>query len=293
MALAKIDAGRNTSPVLRTRSTQHFGLSERRYGSNMESLVHAHVKNYIIITLDGQYLSTFDSGTEEFHPWTVTFHQAGVSHNSRYAARGARVLYVELQPERLKNCCEIPASHLRHFSLQGGLVEWTARQLYQEFVEADRFSLVAIDGLVLQLLAHLMRHRSARPQRLPVWLGRANEMIRSRFCEPLAVAEIAKSVHVHPGHLAREYMRHYSCTIGEHIRRLRIEYACERLSATDRPLAEIALGAGFSDQSHFTVSFKQQIGVTPSDYRKAVKGMLHSQKNVSLPQDRTHDLQYS
>ena len=285
MALAKMGATRNLGPVLRTAATQNFGLSERQYGSNTESAVHAHVKNYIIITLDGKYLSTFDSGTEEFSPWTVTYHAAGMSHNSRYVGRGARVLYVELPADRLQSFCGVSASHLRHFSLRGGLVEWTARQLYQEFDEADRFSQVAIDGLVLQLLAHLMRYRSARPQRLPAWLGRANEMIRSRFTEPLAVAEIAKSVHIHPGHLAREYMRHYSCTVGEHIRRLRIEYACERLKVTSCSLAEIALGAGFSDQSHFTVSFKQQIGVTPSDFRKAVKGMLHLQKNASLPQD--------
>ena len=285
MALAKVSAAQSSGPVLRTMSTQHFGLSERQYGANTESPVHVHVKNYIIVTLDGKYLSTFDNSAEEFTPWTVTYHQAGISHNSRYAARGAKVLYIELPMEQLKTSHGIPASHLSHFSLQGGLVEWNARQLYQEFNDSDRFSSVAIDGLVMQLLAHLLRHRSARPQRLPIWLGRANEMIRSRYMEPLAVAEIAKSVHIHPGHLAREYMRHYSCTIGEQIRRLRIEYACEQLSSTDCSLAEIALDAGFSDQSHFTVSFKQQIGLRPSEYRKAVKGMLHSQKNVRLPQD--------
>ncbi len=133
---------------------------------------------------------------------------------------------------------------------------------------------------------HLMRNGASRPQRLPVWLGKANELIRNRFNEPLPVHEIARSVHIHPGHLAREYMRHYSCTISEQIRRLRVEYACRQLSDTSQCLADIALDAGFSDQSHFTVSFKQQIGVTPSDYRKAVKGMLHSQKNVSSIQDQ-------
>jgi AraC family transcriptional regulator len=277
VALENIGATRNSCPVVRTAFTQNFGLSERQYGVNMISPVHAHAKNYIIITLDGSYLSTLETGTEEFTPWTVTYHQAGISHNSRYANRGARVLYIELCAERLKSFCVTPASHLRHFSLQGGLVEWAARQLYQEFISSDQFSGMAIDGLVMQLLAHLMRHYSTRPQRLPVWLGRANEIIRNRFMERLVVSDIASSVHVHPGHLAREYMRHYNCTIGEHIRRLRVEYACEHLSSTDRSLADIALSAGFSDQSHFSVSFKQQIGMTPSDYRKSLKGMLCTQ----------------
>jgi AraC family transcriptional regulator len=55
------------------------------------------------------------------------------------------------------------------------------------------------------------------------------------------------------------------------VRRLRIEYACEQLSATTRPLADIALIAGFSDQSHFTVNFKQQIGTSPSQYRRSIQ----------------------
>jgi AraC family transcriptional regulator len=251
----------------------------------MESPLHTHVKNYLIITLDGRYFSTFDTRTEEYKPWTVTYHQAGVSHTSRYAVCGARVLYVELPLEGLKEIWKISASHLNRLSLQGGLIDWTARQLYNEFNAFDSFSPVCIDGLVMQLLAHLLRRRAARLQCLPTWLGNADEMIRSRFMEPLALESLAKSVMIHPVHLAREYRRYYNCTIGEQIRRLRVEYACKQLSTTDCCLSDIALAAGFSDQSHFTVSFKRQIGVAPSQYRRATKTMLSPRKNVSGPQD--------
>jgi AraC family transcriptional regulator len=227
--------------------------------------------------VDGRYFSTFGTQTAEFTPWTVSYHQAGFEHTSRYADGGARVLYVELPPDRIKGFGSTLASHLNHFSLQGGLLEWTARQLYQEFNAPDQFSPVVMDGLVMQLLAHLLRRRTGPTQRLPAWLGRASETIRNRFTEPLALADLAKMVNVHQVHLAREYRRYYNCTIGEQIRRLRVEYACEQISSTDLSLAEIALAAGFSDQSHFTVSFKQQIGTAPSAYRKAVKATLLSQ----------------
>jgi AraC family transcriptional regulator len=262
-------------------STQNFFLSERQYVSLHGSQLHVHAKNYIIITIEGKYSSTFDTRTDEFTPWTVAYHQAGVSHTSRYSIRGARVLYVELPTERLKDFWQESISHLNHFSLQGGLVHSAARQLYNEFRASDQFSPFVIDGLVMQLLAHLLRQRSARPRRVPPWLGNADEMIRSRYAEPLALTGIAKSVQVHPGHLAREYARHYGCTIGEQIRRLRIEFACEQLSSTDQCLADIALGAGYSDQSHFTTSFRQHIGLPPSHYRKVMKTTLFSQKNVS------------
>ena len=266
-------AARNTNigNVVRVSTTEHFRFSERFYPANSESPLHSHIKPYIIITLDGRYYSTFETKTEEFKRWTVSLHREGVLHTSRYPASGAKVLYVEVPPEHLGRFMGPPASHLNTVVMRGGLTEWTARQIYQEFTEPDDLSSVVLDGLVLQLFAQLCRRRKRLPHSLPMWLGRAAELIRARFTEPLGLEEIARTVHVHPTHLAREYRRHYNCTIGEQIRRLRIEYACEELSAKDRSLADIALAAGFSDQSHFTVSFKKQIGTSPSQYRRSMQ----------------------
>jgi len=283
----------SSSPVVRTASTNNFSLSERNYEPHVSSPRHAHVKNYLIVTLAGRYFSTFDTRTEEFKPWTVSFHQAGTSHTSRYDPNGAKVLYIEVPTDQLKRLWGASPSHLAHFSLRGGVVEWTARQIYSEFKTGDAYSPVVMDGLVIQMLAHFLRRRSGRAQCLPVWLGNADEIIRRRFPEPLGLVDIAQLVNVHPVHLAREYRRHYDCTIGEQIRRLRIEYACEQLSTGDLSLADIALSAGFADQSHFTTSFRQQVGAAPSHYRKAVRTTLAFQKNASATQDRATDLGYS
>lgn len=278
MALTGQSHVSESNVVLRAASTQNFRLSERHYGSCFGTPMHAHVKNYIIVTLDGNYQSTFDTRTERYASGTVTFHMAGVSHVSHYSAEGAHVLYVELPAERLGSVSPMVSSHLNHFSLHSGPVEWTARQLYNEFNAGDRFSSLLIDGYVMQLLAQLLRRREVVPRSLPVWLGKADEIIRSHFTEPLGLSDIAKQVSVHPGHLSREYVRHYRSTIGEQIRRLRVDFACQQLTSTDLSLADIACSAGFADQSHFTVSFKQQMGTTPLNYRKTVKGTLHFKK---------------
>jgi len=75
-------------------------------------------------------------------------------------------------------------------------------------------------------------------------------------------------VGIHPVHLAREFRRHYQCTIGEYVRRLKVEYACLQISVSEASLHQIALAAGFFDQSHFARTFKQIMGVTPGNYRR-------------------------
>jgi AraC-like DNA-binding protein len=58
-------------------------------------------------------------------------------------------------------------------------------------------------------------------------------------------------------------------TIGEYVRRLRVEAAALRLAASNESISAIAHGTGFSDQSHLTRVFKQRMGVTPGRYRVA------------------------
>jgi AraC family transcriptional regulator len=47
--------------------------------------------------------------------------------------------------------------------------------------------------------------------------------------------------------------------------------AREAFDAPDhQPLALIALEAGFADQSHFTIAFRREMGVTPGRFRAAL-----------------------
>jgi AraC family transcriptional regulator len=200
---------------------------------------------------------------------------------SRYGNSGAKVLYVEIPPERVRTFGQEDASHLTTISAQGGLVEWTARHLYNEFDNPDRFSALVLDSFVMQLFAQLWRRSRRLPCSVPAWLGHAEELIGSRFKEPLSLATLASAVHVHPVHLAREFRRHFRCTVGEQIRRLRIEYACEQLTSTSRNLSDIALAAGFADQSHFTVSFKKEMGTAPSRFRTATRTDVHTATKAS------------
>ena len=81
------------------------------------------------------------------------------------------------------------------------------------------------------------------------------------------MTEIASEVGVHYVHLSRQFHKYNRCTVGELIRRRRVQYASHLLAHSRTPLAEIALVCGFSDQSHLSFLFKRYMGLSPSKFR--------------------------
>jgi AraC-like DNA-binding protein len=51
------------------------------------------------------------------------------------------------------------------------------------------------------------------------------------------------------------------------LKEARIKHACQLLRQTDKNISEVAYACGFSDPKYFSRSFKQSMGVSPSDYR--------------------------
>lgn len=55
----------------------------------------------------------------------------------------------------------------------------------------------------------------------------------------------------------------HACSIGEYVRRLRVDYAARRLVGSTSSIADIATAVGFADQSHFSRVFLRITGLSP------------------------------
>jgi AraC family transcriptional regulator len=148
-----------------------------------------------------------------------------------------------------------------------GLNQLTTR-LYREFYEMDEFSALTVEGLMLEIIAEFLRNAvKSSTNSIPKWLLLARDFINEEFHNELTIEIIAKTVEVHPTHLAREFRRYFQTTIGDFIRQRRIEFACRMIVNSNMPLSEISLEAGFYDQSHFTRIFRKATNLTPAAYR--------------------------
>ena len=82
------------------------------------------------------------------------------------------------------------------------------------------------------------------------------------------LAEAARELGVHPIHLSRVFRKKYGCTMGDYVNRLRVQFACSEMSRGWPALDDLALAAGFADQSHMGRVFKGTVGETPARFRE-------------------------
>jgi AraC family transcriptional regulator len=255
--------------ALRSRDFGPFFLTERQYSPRTATPVHAHERALLCLVLDGAYEERHCRKVFACPRATTVFHAAREEHLERFAACGARSLIIELDTPWMEHTLQTAGAG-RHSLVahDGGVLRPIPAKLLTEFLRDDPESALMMGGLLAEILGELFR-LERRESRRPAWLDRAAELIQDTFPERLTLEKIAAEVNVHPVHLAQSFRRFHGCTVGDYLLRLRIEYACEQLARSDMPLIQIAITAGFADQSHFTRTFRRAVGVTPSEYRAA------------------------
>jgi len=195
----------------------------------------------------------------------------GPPHRGQVGADGAQVLYVMPDADRLSILGPAASDVLADPAWwRGPRLATLGRGLVRELAVADDAAPLALEGLTLELLAILIRRRreSARPGPPPAWLRRVREALIDRHPERgLRIADLARVAGVDPAHLARAFRAHYGTTAGAYLREIRVQRAAAALARPSAALSQIALDAGFADQSHFTRVFRTAYGVTPQRWR--------------------------
>jgi AraC-like DNA-binding protein len=88
------------------------------------------------------------------------------------------------------------------------------------------------------------------------------------YAESISMAEMARLAKLSPTHFNRRFRQLVRMTPTAYLRTVRVQHARGLLTATDKPLAEIAQLTGFTDQAHFTNRFRDTTGLTPDAYRR-------------------------
>jgi AraC family transcriptional regulator len=267
----ELSTGQSSDVTTKSREVAGLWLIENAYSTGFQAPVHWHDHAWLCFVLQGGYTEIRGSKVRECPPSTLFFHPGDYAHSSCQHAAGC-CFNLKIGPRWVERVREYGVVLDEPVDFKGGRLAGLAARLYDEFHLTDGASELAIEGLTLELLAGISRRPiGAAERRRPRWLERAYELLTERFPENLTPAEIAGAAGVHPVHLARVFRQVYHCSPGEYVRELRLQFAMRKLCATDAPLLEIALAAGYCDQSHFSKSFKRHTGMSPARFRSSCR----------------------
>lgn len=251
--------------VLNARSCGSIMVSTTRYAPRAELPAHEHVEAYLCLIADGAYHQTAGGRSDDCEPGMLMVHPLGHKHADRFGAQGARCLNIHFD-RALGNDAAI--EHLfgdyRKLHLPGAAP--LQSRIERELAGTDDAAPLALQAATLELVA--LACRQPRYAGIPAWMTRVFEKLNDDPYRSPSITELASLAGVHPAHLARSFHRASGCTIGDYLRHLRVRRACEVLSASRRPIASIALDAGFADQSHFSRVFRHVTGETPRAWRQ-------------------------
>lgn len=260
----------------RFRSADHGGflVSDIWFPPGLVLPPHHHDRTVVAVTLSGRWASVMDGRPRESTPGELLTEPAGQRHGNHFSRAGARVLIIQPDPvmraEALRACGTL-LTEINH--ARAPLPHTLARRLSAEIRYPDATSPLAIEALALELLASAARieGRPSEGRRPPLWLRRVVDYLQAHVLEPSDLDTLTGIAGVTPSYLVRAFRRHQGLSLASYTRRLRLDWAAERLTSTDAPIAEIALAAGFADQSHFTRVFRRELGTPPASFRRSTR----------------------
>jgi len=97
----------------------------------------------------------------------------------------------------------------------------------------------------------------------------AIQYIDANFDKQITLAEIAKMSFLSISRLAHIFKEQMGSTIIDYLTHVRIERAKQLLLATDQNCTEICFQVGYNNQSYFTRTFKDLVGMTPRQFRSS------------------------
>lgn len=133
-----------------------------------------------------------------------------------------------------------------------------------------------LESVVTAVLGQIIYRRSTLSQRFkrppkflePKSLKNALDYIRANVSQSLSLSNIAMMIGFSPYHFARAFKATIGISPYRYVLQCRVELAQQLLQDKGRSLAEVALEAGFGNQSHMTTVFRRVLQTTPKHYRK-------------------------
>ena len=95
--------------------------------------------------------------------------------------------------------------------------------------------------------------------------------IERNYHEELTLEELSKIASFSKYHFHRIFKSIIGETVGEYVRKVRLQNSTRKLSTSNQNITQIALDIGYETNASFSKAFKERFGVTPKEFSKNLK----------------------
>lgn len=238
-------------------------LSLRSYAPAQES--HSHAHHQVILPLQGRMALETDRAGAALDETGAAVVTSGREHAFRGLGEN-RVLILDVPAQGCGGAEALwdRAADRPFLTLDErlrGLLDFARLSTAPAFAPAAFRS--SLGTLILQGLA---QRACGGPE--PDALLRATAFIHQRFAEPIGGREIAAAAGVSEATLRRLFAAWHGSSPVRYLGGLRLAKARSLLQHSRRPIAQIALDCGYSEQSALTRALRREAGVTPAQLRR-------------------------
>jgi AraC family transcriptional regulator len=232
---------------------------------------HYHENPYFTFILQGNLTEGNKKEIYNCGPGSLLFHNWHEPHYNIKPDGFARGFHIEIEPQWL-TLLNVDIS-----SLKGSLnithpdIKLLAYSIFRESKVNDNIAGLVLNTLLAEVFSKLGSYNESAVAGRPQWVTKIKEILHDRFADTLTLNYLAETASVHPTHLSRNFKKYFHCTIGEYLRKIRIEKALAMMSQPNIQLTDIALQCGFYDQSHFIRCFREAIALNPLAYKKVLQ----------------------
>ncbi|TJY38047.1 helix-turn-helix domain-containing protein [Pontimicrobium aquaticum] len=227
---------------------------------------HYHENPYFSYSLEGYCLEKNKKQSYPVQSGTLLFHNWQDVHCNTNHSAYSRNFYIELEKEWLKKY-DIEDNIMEGSNqIDNPFLKALYHQIYIETKLKDNTFQIATESLLLNIFSVLKEVNIAKFSIEPLWVNKVKEIIHDQFAEKITLQYLSKQTNIHPAHISRDFPKYFDTTLGNYIRKVKIEHSVTLLIKSES-LTNIAYQCGFSDQSHFIRCFKSTYNMTPNKFK--------------------------
>ena len=286
------------SYVLYERKSKDIEFRDNRHGGStkLQCVPHLHRELELVLMTEGSSVAIADSVRLQIEPGDVFLTFPNQIHYYETKGHEGYLLFI-IKPDLMPEMMDLfhtgtPSSPV----IRGAGNDPKIRVLFEQLSEACKRSERQADGkdytdtlrrgYLLALFSELLPRMTVAKLNLgdSSALRSIVSFCAQNFSENLSLSMLEEKLHLNKYYISHLFSERLGLRFNYYVNSLRISEACRLLLNSDYSITEVSEHVGFNTLRTFNRAFMKQLGVSPTDYRKA----NYAAKNLDSPSLRPH-----